>query len=36
MRRSMRTLTEMLAERERLPEQENVLVKGLAIAYKIE
>ena len=32
----MRTLTEMLAERERLPEQENVLVKGLAIAYKIE
>lgn len=32
----MRTLTEMLAERERLPEQENVLVKGLAIAYKME
>lgn len=35
----MRTLSEMLAERERLlspPEQETVLVKGLAIAYKIE
>ncbi len=35
----MRTLSEMLAERERLlslPARETVLVKGLAIAYKIE
>lgn len=35
----MRTLSEMLAEREHLsspPEHETVLVKGLAIAYKIE
>ena len=32
----MEKLDALLAERERLPEQENVLVKGLAIAYKIE